>query len=176
MAPGKKKEKYASFGGMVVIEESRQLGLNILTGKPNLDEYYIFVDYDYEQFTPHVKKLLADGGEDGKPFKELKSLVKKLEADLNDVVTAGTPPNKGENISFKMLDDPECICFYLVEGLKDVLKEIKEAEGGGAEEAKGEEQIDSASKPAAAGGEAAPKSDPFLVPGQVMEEMTEEKY
>jgi len=75
-----------------------------------------------------------------------------------------------------MLDDPECICFYLIEGLKDVLKEIKEAEGGGAEEAKGEEQIDSASKPAAAGGEAAPKSDPFLVPGQVMEEMTEEKY
>jgi len=54
--------------------------VNILNGKVNLDEYYVFIDFDYVKFTPKVKELYTTekDGDKAKAWKKFTKLIKDL--------------------------------------------------------------------------------------------------
>ena len=41
-----KRDKWKDIASFVCLDEHRQFGVNILNGKVNLDEYYVFIDFD----------------------------------------------------------------------------------------------------------------------------------
>ena len=97
-----RKQKYADLNEYVLIEESRQLGLNILTARPNLDESFLFIDYDYDRKVQHIdgnkytfKEYIqqkADAGE----LQKLEKLAIKLEKDIREHMLVTNIPDPAQ--------------------------------------------------------------------------------
>ena len=98
----------------VTIDESRQLGINILTGKPNLDEYYVFIDWDYDKLKEHIKTRIIENEEIKgdevkikKAFDKLKKNVEELHKGLNEAKATKLSYTEGEGENEVKKDYPE---------------------------------------------------------------------